>query len=51
MQKVRCIVHNYQFVIPTIDEEYLSGKFHDDVESLSTHTEQFDDCNFVEVKV
>ena len=50
MQKVRCIIHSVEFVIPTNDEEYSSGKFHDYVESLSIHTEQFDHCDFEEIK-
>ena len=50
MQKVRCVIHEDEFVLPTKDNEYYSGKFHDDVESLCKHREIHGICKFEEVE-
>jgi len=50
MQLVKCTLHNIEFRLPSIHDEFLSGKLHDDVERLSDHHQQFSACKFVEVR-
>lgn len=50
MQVVKCEKHETKFVLPTLEEEFVSGSLHDDVEHLSGHHEQFPTCRFEEIK-
>jgi len=50
MQLVKCSTHHDVFRLPVTDEEYVSGKLHDNVESLCKHTKLYGHCKFVEVK-
>ena len=40
------LVHKF----PITDEEFLSGKMHEDVEKIQAHTEENNDCKIKEVK-
>jgi len=48
---IYCIPHQLKFQIPEIDEEFASGKFHDEIQRLSEHHEQFPRCKFMEKRV
>lgn len=49
MQLVRCIIHKDEFTLPIKNEEYNSGKYHDNVEALCKHREIHGDCKFEEI--
>jgi len=40
MEKVRCGIHNIEFLLPTTEKELVSGKLHDDVERFQEHHEK-----------
>ena len=43
---IRCNIHNVNYRLPETNEEFLSGKFHDDVIGIQDHIEQFPNCVF-----
>jgi len=45
---VYCELHQLKFQIPDIDEEFTSGRFHDEIQRLSEHHEQYPQCKFLE---
>ena len=50
MKRLQCLVHNETFQLPITDEEFLSGKMHEEVEKIQAHTEENNDCKIKEVK-
>lgn len=50
MYKVQCKKHKIEFQLPTVEEEYVSGSFHDDIELLCSHHERYPKCRFEEIK-
>lgn len=50
MNVVKCILHKQEFAIPTTDEEFISGKWHEDIVRIQTHIEEFPQCK-MEMKV
>ena len=50
MQTVKCKKHKIEFQLPTVEEEYVSGSFHDDIELLCSHHERYPKCRFEEIK-
>ena len=50
MKRLQCLVHNEPFQLPITDEEFLSGKMHEEVEKIQAHTEENNDCKIKEVK-
>ena len=44
MRKIRCVGHGIEFQIPTTEEEFLSGKLHEDVIHIQKHIEDFPQC-------
>ena len=44
MQTVKCKKHKIEFQLPTVEEEYVSGSFHDDIELLCSHHERYPKC-------
>jgi len=49
VKKFKCKNHPIEVQIPITEEEYLSGKFHQDIEKCHSHYEIFQDCVFEEV--
>ena len=45
---VKCPTHDQEYRLPTTQEEFLSGKFHDQVELCQAHIEVSPDCKFRE---
>jgi hypothetical protein len=50
MYKVKCKKHKVEFQLPTVEEEYVSGLLHGDVELLSRHHERYPKCRFEEIR-
>jgi len=50
MKKFKCNIHGIVAQIPTTDDEFLHGKFHQDVEKCHNHHEEFPKCRFEEVQ-
>ena len=50
MKRLQCLVHHETFQLPITDEEFLSGKMHEQVEKIQAHTEENNDCKIREVK-
>lgn len=48
MKKIMCNKHKREFVIPTRDEEFISGKWHQQVVNIQAHCVEFPDCEFRE---
>jgi hypothetical protein len=48
MKKIMCNRHKKEFVIPTRDEEFISGKWHKEVVNIQAHSVEFPDCKFRE---
>jgi hypothetical protein len=48
MKAIKCNQHGEKFTIPTEDNEFISGKFHSDVERCQLHHEQYPECRFIE---
>jgi hypothetical protein len=45
--KYFCVIHEDFLVnLPNADEEFLSGKFHNDIERCKSHLENYSDCKF-----
>ena len=49
MRMIGCKKHEEKFVLPTEEEEFLSGKYHQDVEQCHLHHESYPNCRFEEV--
>lgn len=49
MKKFKCKIHAIVVQIPTTDEEFLCGKFHQDIEICHNHCEEFQGCVFEEI--
>ena len=49
MKKFKCSIHSITVLIPNTDDEFLLGKYHQDVENCYHHYEEFPDCVFEEV--
>jgi len=47
MQLVRCSVHDLEFRLPTMEEEFITGKLHDEVERCQCHVEENKECKLV----
>lgn len=50
MQIVKCTLHDDEFSLPTENEEYYSGKYHDNIESLCKHREIHGNCRFAAIE-
>ena len=50
MQIINCRIHDVKFALPNSGEEYLNGRFHEDIEKLCEHHERCKICKFIEVK-
>jgi len=50
MRIIQCNNHKIKFFIPTEEQEFLSGKYHDDVNGCHLHHEEFPSCVFEEVE-
>ena len=48
MKKFKCNAHSITVLIPSTDDEFLLGKYHQDVEKCHNHHEKFPDCVFSE---
>lgn len=48
MKELTCNKHSLTVVIPSTDDEFLSGKYHHNVESFQLHHQQFPECRFIE---
>ncbi len=44
MEIVRCVKHSIEFQLPTTEEEFLSGKLHDEVLRIQLHNEDYPQC-------
>lgn len=47
MQNVFCLKHKEEFSIPTKDEEFESGVYHENIELCLKHYEKNPSCKFV----
>jgi hypothetical protein len=50
MQTVECKKHKITIQLPITEDEFLSGEYHCDVESLDVHCERYPKCRFKEVQ-
>ena len=50
MKTLQWLVHDETFQLPITDEEFLSGKMHEEIEKIQAHTEKNNDCKIKEVK-
>ena len=50
MKRFQCNNHGIVIHIPTIEQEFLLGKYHQDVEKCSEHNNQFPNCKFFEIR-
>lgn len=50
MRIVECKEHGERFVLPTREQEFLSGKYHEAVEKCHSHHELNPNCRFEEVQ-
>ena len=44
MKKIMCVKHKIEFQLPTTEEEFLSGKLHDETIRIQEHSEDFPQC-------
>lgn len=51
MKRVKCTKHGEIFQIPTEDNEFLFGKYHDDIERCKLHYENYPSCKFGEIEL
>ena len=49
MQRITCTTHELELDIPTLDEEFLLGKMHDNISQLQLHHKEFPTCKFSKV--
>jgi len=49
MKSIQCKKHKVEFQLPTVEEEYVSGSLHDDIELLWNHHERYPKCRFEEI--
>jgi len=49
MEFVKCLVHGIKFRLPVTEMEFLTGKWHDQVELCVKHHEEFPDCKFEKI--
>jgi hypothetical protein len=47
MKKIICIEHRIEFQLPTTEEEFLSGKLHNDIRQIQLHSEEFPQCKMM----
>ena len=45
---MKCTIHDIEFHIPTTEEEFLSGKLHNEIVGIQTHIENFIQCEMKE---
>lgn len=50
MKRFKCNIHSTVILIPSTENEFLLGKYHQDVEKCCDHYEKFPDCIFEEVQ-
>jgi len=46
MQQIACKKHSLLLTIPITNEEFLSGKYHQDIERCQLHHKQYPECRF-----
>tara|TARA_B110001454_G_C12625202_1_gene394561 strand:+ start:766 stop:960 length:195 start_codon:yes stop_codon:yes gene_type:complete len=44
MKIVMCKKHKIECSVPTTNEEFYSGKWHEDIMQIQTHAEKFPQC-------
>ncbi|MBT4325998.1 MAG: hypothetical protein HOD60_03695 [Candidatus Nitrosopelagicus sp.] len=44
MKIVMCKKHKIECSVPTTNEEFYSGKWHEDIMRIQTHAEKFPQC-------
>ena len=44
MKIVQCTKHKIEFQLPTTEEEFLSGKLHNEVMDIQLHSEDYPKC-------
>ncbi len=44
MKIVKCTKHKIEFQLPTTEEEFLSGKLHDETIRIQLHSEDYPQC-------
>jgi len=49
MELVKCLLHDLEFRLPTSEDDFISGRFHDEVERCQSHIEGSSDCKFVNI--
>lgn len=49
MNRFKCQIHSVLVTIPDTDDEFLNGRYHQDVELCKIHHENFPECIFEEV--
>jgi len=49
MEFVKCLIHEVKCSLPATKEEFLAGKWHDQVELCVKHHEEFPDCKFEKI--
>ena len=50
MRTIQCKKHGEKFTIPTKESEFLSGKYHQNIEQCQLHHELHPICRFDEVQ-
>jgi len=50
MHIIECKNHEKRFSIPSEKSEYLSGRFHEEIQRLNFHHQENPNCKFVEVR-
>ena len=44
MKKIMCLIHKIDLELATTEEEFLSGKLHDETIRIQEHIEDFPQC-------
>lgn len=50
MKKIICIEHSIEFQLPTTEEEFLSGKLHEEIIRIQSHIGDYPDCRLEKVE-
>ena len=49
MEKFKCKIHTIIILIPSTDDEFLRGKYHDNIVKCHKHHEEFPHCRFEKI--
>jgi len=47
LQLAKCLSHNLEFQLPTSEDEFVSGKLHDEVEKCQSHLLENPSCKLL----